>query len=77
MSNALVRQLSTAEANVIVGVRDPDKVASLSDETSRDVYEVEANNPKTTAQYSKAAADKNHGIGAVGRDHLCHPRNLH
>lgn len=65
VGSALVRKLTTAGANVVVGVRDTAKAAALAEETSCDVYQVEAEFPESIETCVKAAAEKYHSISGV------------
>lgn len=58
VGRALVRQLSDSGANVVIGVRDIDKAAALSEDTACAVHQVEADNPEAIEACVKAASDK-------------------
>ena len=65
VGSALVRKLSATGAKVVVGVRDMAKAATLAEETSCDVHQVEAEAPEYIEQCIKSAADKYHSISGV------------
>jgi 3-oxoacyl-[acyl-carrier protein] reductase len=58
VGSSLVRHLSKAGANVVVGVREPDKASAIAKETACDVQKVEANNSGSIEACVKAASDK-------------------
>jgi NAD(P)-dependent dehydrogenase (short-subunit alcohol dehydrogenase family) len=58
IGSALVRQLTSSGANVIVGARDTRKSDQLADETDCDVHSVEADDPASIDACVKGAVDK-------------------
>lgn len=65
VGSALVRHLSEGGANVVIGVRDTDKAATLSEETGCDVHSVKADNPDEIEACVKAASDKFGSLNGV------------
>jgi 3-oxoacyl-[acyl-carrier protein] reductase len=65
IGSALVRQLSTTGANVVVGARDSEKAEQLADETGCDVHSVEAADPASIEACVKSAAGKHGSITGV------------
>jgi len=65
VGSALVRQLSTAGANVVIGVRDTDKATAIAEQASCDVHQVEADDPESIDACIKATVDKYHSISGV------------
>ncbi|MDG1898061.1 MAG: SDR family oxidoreductase [Fuerstiella sp.] len=65
IGSALVRQLSDAGDNVVVGARDSRKAALMADEVDCDVHSIEANSPSSIRSCVKAAAEKYGSITGV------------
>ena len=58
IGSALVRQLTSTGANVIIGARDTGKSDQLADETGCDVHSVEADDPASIDACVKGAVEK-------------------
>jgi 3-oxoacyl-[acyl-carrier protein] reductase len=58
IGSALVRQLTSTVANVIIGARDTGKSDQLADETGCDVHSVEADDPASIDACVKGAVEK-------------------
>lgn len=65
IGGALVRQLSATGAQVVIGVRDPDKAAKLAEETSCDVHAVQADDPASIEACIKTASERHGNITGV------------
>ena len=79
IGSALVRQLTSTGANVIIGARDTGKSDQLADETGCDVHSVEADGPASIDACVKGAVEKYGTITGVANcigSVLLKPANL-